>query len=344
MTLKKILEITKPDEYNFILPRGLGDSMDMCALKQAIIEKYDAPIHFIIKPAHEIVMYIYNISDYSIHLFTEDELRGIGKNNHHPVKGELYVAHPIYSYDCGFFEYKLCIHNLQFFQFLFRVDNNCTLLRPVKYPEITAKISKDFPQLDKTALLLPEARSIARLKRGFWETLAGELREKGFTVVQSYSSEDFKIEGIEAMPDDINYVTALAIHCSAVYALRNGLCDVIAGKAKRLVVFYPSQQKYSFYYMDYDNVENILVGIADKKTVYSITREQRIPKLKRKLKKIVKMILKIALKTVNPIRQFVKRFCNINKRIGMEISHNPTESYNDMLDLARIRGQGNTGH
>jgi hypothetical protein len=344
MTLKKLLEITKPDEYNFISPCGLGDTMGICALKQSIEEKYNVPIHFIIKPAHEIVMYIYNISDYSVHQFTQNELYAIGKSSHHPVKGGLYVAHPIYSYDCGFFEYKLCINILQFFQFLFRLDNNCTLLSPVKYPEITAKISKDFPQLDKTALLLPEARSIARLKRGFWGTLAGELREKGFTVVQSYSSEDFKIEGIEAMPDDINYVTALAIHCSAVYALRNGLCDVIAGKAKRLVVFYPSQQKYSFYYMDYDNVENILVDIVDKKTVYSCLREQRIPKLKRKLKRIVKTILKIALKTVNPIRQFVKRFRNINKRIGMEISRNPAEFYNDMLDLARIRGQENNGH
>jgi hypothetical protein len=334
MTLKKLLEITKPDEYNFILPSGLGDTMSVCVLKQAVEEKYNAPIHFIIKPSHKMLMDMYNISDYSVHQFTQNELYAIGKSSHHPVKGRLYVAYPLYSYDSNLTEYKVTINLLEFFLVLFHLDNDYPLLKPVKYPEISENMAKDFPQLDKTVLLLPEARTIARLKRGFWENLARELREKGFTVAQSYDSEDFKIEGVEALPDDIEYVTALAIHCSAVYALMSGLCNIIAGKAKRLTVFYPTQKDYGFFYMDYDNVENILVN--DKDTGYSCLREQRIPELKRKLKIILKLILKIALKTVNPIRQFVKKFCNINKRIDMEISRDPAESYNDMLDLARI--------
>jgi hypothetical protein len=156
--------------------------------------------------------------------------------------------------------------------------------------------------------------------------------------VQSYSNEEFKIEGVVALRDVLFCVIALAIHCSAVYALRSGLCDIIADKAKRLIVFYTSQQKYSFYYMNYDNVENILVSIADKKTACSCLRTQRIPELKWALKKIVKMILRIALKTAGPIRQFVKRFCNTNKRTSTEISNNPAEVYNEMLDLAHTRG------
>jgi hypothetical protein len=123
-------------------------------------------------------MDIYNNSNYSIHQFTEDELRGICNSSHHPVKGKLYVGHPIYSYDCRLLEYKLITNNFQFCHFLFRLDNDCPLLEPVKYPEIPANIAKDFPHLDKTALLLPEARSVARLKRGFWEKLADELREQ----------------------------------------------------------------------------------------------------------------------------------------------------------------------
>jgi hypothetical protein len=338
MTLKKLLEITKPDEYNIILPSGLGDTMYVCVLKQAIEEKYKTPIHFIIKPTHEILMDIYNISDYSVYQFTEDEIRGICKSSRHPVKGRLYVAYSRYSYDSNLIEYKLTTEILQFYRILFRLDSNSPLIEPVKYPEIPANISKDFPRLDKTALLLPEARTVTRLKRGFWEKLADELREQGFTVVQSYSNEEFKLEGVKALPDDLYCVIALAIHCSAVYALRSGFCDIIAGKAKRLKIFYPTQKDYSYSYMDYDNVENILVSAGDNKTAYSCLRTQRIPELKRALKKAVKIILRIALKTAGPIRRFVKRFCNTNKRTGTETSRNPAEFYNEMLDFARIHG------
>jgi hypothetical protein len=188
--------------------------------------------------------------------------------------------------------------------------------------------------MDKTALLLPEARTMARLKRGFWEKLARELREQGFTVVQSYSNEDFKIEGVEALPDDLYCVTAFAIHCSAVYALRSGLCEVIADKAKRLTVFYPTQKDYSYCYMNYDNVENILVSAKDNKTAYSCLRTQQIPELKRKLKAIVKIILKTVLKAVAPIRPFVRKFRGINKRNVAEAVRSPAEFYNEILDLA----------
>jgi hypothetical protein len=308
--------------------------MFICALKQAIEEKYGAAVHLIIRPPHKIVMEMYNISDYSVYQFTEDELCGISKSNHHPVKGELYVAHPMYSDDGSLSEYtgKFNINFLQFYQTFFRLDKDSFFIEPVKYPENTIK---DFSGLDKTALLLPEARSVGRLKRVFWKNLAGELQEKGFTVAQSYSSEDFKIEGIEALPDDLYYVTAFAIHCSAVYALRNGLCDIIAGKAKRLTIFYPGQQEYDFFYMDYDNVKNILVDMEDKEHAPVVKQTKRSLTLKQKIKK--------ALKKLPPIKQLAGRFNIINERIDTEVgklNRRFAESYNDMLYLARIRGQG----
>jgi L-rhamnose mutarotase len=332
VTLKKLLEITKPDEYNFISPCGLGDTMFICALKQAIEEKYNAPIHFIIKPSHKMLMDMYNISDYSVYQFTEDELRGISKSSHHPVKGGLYVAHPMYSDDGSLSEYtgKFNINFLQFYQTFFRLDKDSIFIEPVKYPENTIK---DFSGLDKTALLLPEARSVGRLKRVFWEKLAGELREQGFNIAQSYSSEDFKMEGVEALPDDLYYVAAFAIHCSAVYALRNGLCDIIAGKAKRLTIFYPGQQEYNFFYMDYDNIKNILVDMKDKEP------SKRSLTLKQKIKKV--------LKKLPPIKQLTVRFNSINERIDTEVgklNRRFAEFYNDMLYLARIRGQGSDEH
>jgi hypothetical protein len=302
MTLTKLLEITKPDEYNFISPCGLGDTMFICALKQSIEEKYKAPVHLIIKPPHKIVVDMYNISDYSVYQFTKGELHAISKSSHHPVKGGLYVAHPMYS-DGSLLKYigKFNIHSLQLYQMFFRLSKDTSFIEPVKYPEIPANISKDFPRLDKTALLLPEARSVARLKRGFWEKLADELQEQGFTVVQSYSNEDFKIKGIEMLPDDLNYVAAFAIHCSVVYALRNGLCDIIAGKVKRLKVFYPTWRDYDICYLDYDNVENILVD-----HVFTDKQHWIIQTLKQKIKK--------ALKKFPPVKQLTNRFNSINKR------------------------------
>jgi hypothetical protein len=346
MTLEKLLEITRPDEYNFIPTYGLGDTMFICALKQAIEEKYNAAIHFIIKPSHKIVMDMYNISDYSIHEFTEDELHGIGKNNYRPRKGLLYVAHPDYSDDGSLMEYKnkFSINFLQSYLFFFRLDKDCPFVEPVKYPEISENISNHFPQLDKTVLLLPEARGVVRLnlprlKRDFWENLAGELQEQGFNVVQSYSSKDFKIEGIEALPDDLYYVTAFAIHCSSVYALRSGLCDIIASRVKQLTVFYPAESYYETFYMDYDNVKNILVDMEDKEPAPAVKQTKRNLTLKQKIKK--------ALKKLPPIKQLTGRFNSINERIDTEVgklNRKFAESYNDMLDLARIRGQENNGH
>jgi hypothetical protein len=336
MTLKKLLEITKPDEYNFISPCGLGDTMFLCALKQFIEEKHNAPVHLIIKPSHKIVVDMYNISGYSIHQFTGDELRGISKSSRYPVKGKLYVAHPMYSDDGSLFEYigKFNIHFLQFYQMFFRLSKDSYFIEPVKYPDIPANISKDLPCLDKTALLLPEARSVTQLKRGFWEKLAHELREQGLTVVQSYSNKDFKIEGVKTLPDDLYCVTAFAIRCSAVYALRNGLCDIIAGKVRRLTIFYPTQHNYDFFYMDYDNVENILVDMEDKKSAFTVKQSRIIQTLKKKIKK--------ALKKIPPVKQFVNRFNDINKRIAeadSKINCKFAEFYNEMLYLAHAYGR-----
>ena len=106
---KALLEITKPDEFNFVSPCGLGDTMFICALKPAIEKRYQTPIHLIINPTHEVVMYMYDIADYSIYQFTDAELRGIAKNNYHPQKGRLYIAHPVFSDNEGIYKNSMSL-------------------------------------------------------------------------------------------------------------------------------------------------------------------------------------------------------------------------------------------
>jgi hypothetical protein len=297
-------EIIKPDEFNFILPYGLGDTMYVCALKSAIEKKYNASIHFIIKPMHEIIMYMYDIVSYSIYQFNGAEVYSIAKNNYCPQKGRLYVAHPAFGANAGLTKNSITI--TQMFLRFFQLDENIVPLEPLRYPKIKESIAAEFPNLNNTALLLPEARDAPPLKHSFWKNLAGELREKGFNVLQSYSNKHFQIEGVSALPDDLPSVIAAAVTCPVVYSLRNGLCDLIAAKVRHLTIFYPTQDYFRLFYIEGKTIETVLVDMEEKKSLLYT----KVNILKKKIKDLLWAILPI-----RQIRRLIRKFKYIYDRL-----------------------------
>jgi hypothetical protein len=264
--IETLLKITKRDELNFILTYGLGDTMIIVGLRNVIEKKYGCPVHFIIKTSHKIVMKIYSCDNYSIYEFSADELFGIGKRNYIPHKGLLYVAHPVYSdnkvYMQEWNDSKLS-HKALLFNFL-HIKENTPVPLPVWRPAITRKMKDSFdfpfPDMNKTVLLLPEARSVFPLSMKYWEDIAIKLRNEGCFVVQSYENNIYNIEGVPVLPDDLDAIIAFALSCKGVYALRNGLCDLIASKVKRMIIFYTTAFHFNAYKIEGENIENILIS------------------------------------------------------------------------------------
>ena len=82
--IETLLAITKAGRPNFIFPAGLGDTALCCGLKETLEAVYGPGIHFIVKPAHKVVMKMYAVDDYSVYTFSEAELRGIALYNGAP--------------------------------------------------------------------------------------------------------------------------------------------------------------------------------------------------------------------------------------------------------------------
>jgi hypothetical protein len=260
---KTLLQITKPDELNFICTHGLGDTMLLTSNRTCLEQKYGAPVHFIIKPSHKIVMAMYGNNNFNKYEFSDQELDEIAKKNPMPEKGELYIAHPIYSGAGLFEEWEREAYPASCLFSRFLQIEESPAAAPVSYPELSLAIMNSLgfpvPDMDKTALLLPEARSVKALNKQYWEKLVKKLRKKGFFVVQSYTRGEFALEDVPALPDSLDTVVAFALACGRVYSLRSGLCDLIAHKAKNLTVFYTAAFAYKAYYMPGKRIRNVLV-------------------------------------------------------------------------------------
>src|SRR5574344_2567849 len=79
--LNNIKQEIDPDRFNLISPYGYGDTMALCGFKDAIEEFYKVKVNFVVKPQHEVLMKLFDISDYSIKTFSEDELGRIAAEN-----------------------------------------------------------------------------------------------------------------------------------------------------------------------------------------------------------------------------------------------------------------------
>jgi hypothetical protein len=309
MMAESLARITRPDTLNFICPSGLGDTMYLASYRAYFERKYGVPVHFIIKPSHQIVMGMYDSDSFSVYEFKENELAGIGRENNAPKKGGLYVAHPLYSDAdllAGWCREAYDVKRL--FSRFFHIEEGTEPVPPVNYPELSSAMMDSFefavPDMDKTALLLPEVRSVKPLNRKYWEKLAKKLRKKGFFVVQSYTKREFGVEDVPALPESLDTVAAFAISCGRVYSLRSGLCDLIAHKAKDMTVFYPDVFSYKVYRLPGENIRNVLV-----RDVFAEVKQRGI-EVKRSGKKIIRKV--VALPVIKQVLGFfVKVLCKV---------------------------------
>jgi hypothetical protein len=291
MMAESLARITRPDALNFICPSGLGDTMYLASYRAYFERKYGVPVHFIIKPSHQTVMEMYGNDSFSVYEFKENELAGIGRENNAPKKGGLYAAHPLYS-DAGLLAgwCREAYDVKRLFSRFLHIEDGAEPVPPVNYPGLSSAMmdSLEFavPDMDKTALLLPEARSVKPLNRKYWQKLSKKLRKNGFFVVQNYTKREFGVENVPVLPGSLDTVIAFALSCGRVYSLRSGLCDLIAPKAKDMTVFYPDVFSYKVYRLPEGNIRNVLV-----RDVFAEVK-QGVVEVKRGLKKNIRGMIK----------------------------------------------------
>jgi len=251
--LNNLKQEIAPDKFNLISPYGYGDIMALCGFKEAIEDFYKAKVNFIIKQQHEIVMKLFNISDYSIKAFTEDELEQIADKNPTMQIGKYFVAHPYFLDDNhkllnSFADLK--IDFIKLFQKTIALPDYSVWKEPKNTPYITPsleqKLSKIAP-LEKIILFSPEAFSTKKINRRVLELEVERLFEKGFTVISSVLDKKEAIKGTVYLDLSMEESLAIGINCAGVYAVRSGFVDLILNYIDKMTVFYPDTETYSLY-------------------------------------------------------------------------------------------------
>lgn len=268
ISIEKSAKNIYQDKIVLVSQFGLGDTMLLCGFKDALEKYYNAPVHFIIKPTHQVVMNMYGIKDYSVEVFEEDELREFVNKNSKVKIGEYFVAHPNYLND----DYKLVNEFLNFKISFFDVFKK-TLGLPddahFEYPTITPVISdllkrklEKIAPLEKIVLISPETFSTNIIMPEAIEAEVEKFTNNGYKVISNVINKGNKIKGSIYVPMTVEDAVALAINCHHVISVRSGFCDLIAPFLKKMTVYYPNIRTYKLYSFSYLNNKEIEEIIA----------------------------------------------------------------------------------
>lgn len=249
-SVDKLELLAKKDKINIVAATALGDTYILAGLSHAIEKKWGAKVHFIIKPQYEIVMKMYEITDYTIFReFGEVDWEQLKKYST-PTKGQLFLAHPCFyeEYHMMYFALKygeLNIDFLTFFKQFLGLKPETIFRFHTWVPEISEVIKKRLENidLDKVILFAPEANSVEEYRDEFWEKKAKEFKDKGYTVVLNVTREH-KNKYAQNWNLSLEDSIALAIRCKAVYSTRSGYCDLLIRDVKQLHIYYNTHSSY----------------------------------------------------------------------------------------------------
>lgn len=262
---EEITNICKPDQYNLILHKHLGDVFNTVASAEAFECTYGAKLHFIVRPQHEFIMQMFSIINYTVYNLdaavkknTKLKVSNFSSNfaiwsdidrfeNEMfqalfaciPVKTQPFVCESLLN---NFFSYN------RFWAYRWAanmgIEEGFRFPLPQNTPAISASIRKTLEKiapLDKIVLFAPDAATAVELPLEFWDVIAERVHEHGYKII--VNSNKYKINhGISAFELGFSLadVVAIGLSCAYVFSLRSGLCDALVGTGERLYAFYPA--------------------------------------------------------------------------------------------------------
>jgi len=256
----ELKSLCKPDMYNLVLHKHLGDVFYAIGAKDEFENTYNAKLHFIVRPQHEFLMEMWGYRDYSVFDITayEKEIKETefpymppAAHESHPfemmckdlfpsvpIKGIPFIADGdtsnFFLYDNFWGRFWLYTMGLNMDNFRFSI--------PKYSPTLSADAQealKEVASLDKIVLFAPEAATAAEFSCEFWNIIAECIHAHGYKII--VNSKKYKIaHGISAFDFNLSLsdVVALGLSCAYVFSLRSGLCDVLVGIGEKLYAFY----------------------------------------------------------------------------------------------------------
>jgi len=262
-----IKALCKPDAYNLVLHKHLGDVFYAVGTMEEFEATYNAKLRFIVRPQHEFIMQMWEIKDYSVYdfdslvknnkEFKDDHFDGETPDARRldllenamfqavfhclPIRGEPFVCENLVN---DFFLYPRFWAYRWAANMGVKVEDNFHFGIPKHAPTLPVAAQKslvNIAPLDKIVLFAPEATTATEFPAEFWDVIAERVHEHGYKIIVNGEKHQIK-HGISAFDLDLSLsdVVALGFSCAYVFSLRSGLCDVLVGAREKLYAFYPA--------------------------------------------------------------------------------------------------------
>lgn len=274
--IKEIENICKPDAYNLVAYKHLGDVFYALGLKDIFEEVYKSPIHYIILPQHEFLTKLWRIENYSLY-----PLDKIVKENKKfitsffgdlepsraeldlkldgpymmtvfssiPQKGKPFLMENIFNH---LFDYP--------YYWCFKWASNLGIEEEFRFTIPKGKLSlsrhafqiaKELGGFERIILLAPEAQTSVELPTDWWMSISAELTKRGYSII--VNSSRIRIPNTVSSFDvelSLEDVVAIGLRCHAIFSLRSGLADSLIAAGSRLYVINPAMLRREQYSLE----------------------------------------------------------------------------------------------
>lgn len=120
---------------------------------------------------------------------------------------------------------------------------------PMFLPSIPKKAVKKIQQINLTnvIILCPEATSVQELPTQFWQSLAKELNNKGYTVFVNAFKEKNKIKNTKTAKLKLDELYALSEKAAGIITMANGIAIMMHNSKKMDIIYTPYHDNWFGY-------------------------------------------------------------------------------------------------
>ncbi len=275
-----INNLCKPNEYNLVLHKHLGDVFYTIALKDEFERTFGKKLHFIVRPQHAFLMKMFGFDNYSVYDLDQIVKKNITYKQEYfdknidnadidclenntfqalfhcvPIIGKPFVCENLFYFFINY-PHFWCFRWLKNLGLDDKLKFSIPTQRLTLHHEVLKKL-ENISTLDKIVLFAPEAATATELAPEFWNIIADKVHAKGYKII--VNSKKYKINhGICAFDLGLSLedVVALGLNCAYVFSLRSGLCDVLVGAGKRLYAIYPAMLKREINSLSFPFIQN----------------------------------------------------------------------------------------
>lgn len=243
------------DQYYYLCNGGIEHTLTICRFIETLEKVRGAKICLLIQEEQKFIPLLYGVNNYLIVDIKDVDVEALSDRYPNPKLGKIYVTHPFAHKEARlFYEPMLTMTSTTKYvpwlcDFL-GISPNDTLKKVVNFSNLVVneqKITENVGSLDKVVLFLPESDIVPYIDEGVWEKKALHLKKQGYTVISCPKTKEWTIKGTQYVELTIEEILYVGIRCHSIYALRNGLCELLMDKGMKLNVYYPSHSSHYIY-------------------------------------------------------------------------------------------------